>query len=56
MNIGDVVDRLTVSQSTIQEFSSDYGLSEFKVKSTDIFSDDLVKYFAEEIQIGRAHV
>ena len=54
MNIGDVVDRLTVSQSVIQEFSSDYGLSEFKVKSTDIFSDDLVKYFAEEIHAGKS--
>lgn len=54
MNIGDVVDRLTVSQSAIQEFASDYGTSEFKVKSTDNFSDDLVKYFTEEIHAGKS--
>ena len=54
MNIGEVVDRLSVSQSDIQEFSRGYGTSEFKVKSTDIFSDDLVKYFSEEIHAGKS--
>ena len=55
MNIGDVVDRLTVSQSAVTEFYNEgYSHAEFKVKSTDIFSDDLVKYFSEEIHSGKS--
>lgn len=54
MNLGEVVERLSVSQSDIQEFSRGYGTSEFKVKSTDIFSDDLVRYFTEEIHSGKS--
>ncbi len=55
MNIGEVIDKLTVSQSTVQEFYNEgYGLAEFKVKSTDIFADDLVKYFGEEIHSGKS--
>ena len=55
MNIGEVIDKLTVSQSTVQEFYNEgYGHAEFKVKSTDIFADDLVKYFSEEIHSGKS--
>ena len=55
MNIGEVIDKLTVSQSTVQEFYNEgYGLAEFKVKSTDIFANDLVKYFGEEIHSGKS--
>ena len=55
MNLGEVIDRLTVSQATVQEFYNDgYGQAEFKVKSTDLFSDDLVKYFGEEIYAGKS--
>ena len=55
MNIGEVIDRLTVSQAAVQEFYNDgYGQAEFKVKSTDLFSDDLVKYFGEEIHAGKS--
>ena len=55
MNIGEVIDKLTVSQSTVQEFYNEgYGHAEFKVKSTDIFTDDLVKYFGEEIHSGKS--
>ena len=55
MNIGEVIDKLTVSQSTVQEFYNEgYGHAEFKVKSTDIFADDLVKYFGEEIHSGKS--
>ena len=55
MNIGEVIDNLTVSQSTVQEFyNGEYSHAEFKVKSTDIFADDLVKYFGEEIHSGKS--
>jgi twinkle protein len=55
MNIGEVIDKLTVSQSTVEEFYNEgYGHAEFKVKSTDIFADDLVKYFGEEIHSGKS--
>jgi twinkle protein len=55
VNIGEVIDKLTVSQSTVQEFYNEgYGHAEFKVKSTDIFADDLVRYFGEEIHSGKS--
>jgi twinkle protein len=55
VNIGEVIDKLTVSQSTIQEFYNEgYGHAEFKVKSTDIFTDELVKYFSDEIHSGKS--
>jgi twinkle protein len=55
MNIGEVIDRLTISQAAVQEFYNDgYGQAEFKVKSTDLFSNDLVKYFGEEIHAGKS--
>jgi len=55
VNIGEVIDKLTVSQSTVQEFYNEgYGHAEFKVKSTDIFADDLVRYFGKEIHSGKS--
>ena len=55
MNLGEVIDKLTVSQSTVQEFYNEgYGHAEFKVKSTDTFTNDLVKYFGEEIHSGKS--
>jgi twinkle protein len=55
MNLGEVIDKLTISQSTVQEFYNEgYSHAEFKVKSTDIFTDDLVKYFGEEIHSGKS--
>jgi twinkle protein len=55
VNIGEVIDKLTVSQSTVQEFYNEgYGHAEFKVKSTDIFADDLVQYFSEEVHSGKS--
>ena len=55
MNIGEVIDKLTVSQSTVQEFYNEgYGHAEFKVKSTDLFADSLVQYFSEEIHSGKS--
>jgi twinkle protein len=55
MNLGEVIDKLTVSQSTVQEFyKEEYSHAEFKVKSSDIFENDLHKYFAEEIHAGKS--
>ena len=55
MNIGEVIDKLTVSQSTVQEFYNEgYGHAEFKVKSTDLFADSLVQYFSEEVHSGKS--
>lgn len=55
MNIGEVIDKLTVSQETVKEFYNDkYSHAEFKVKSTDIFTEDVVKYFNEEIHAGKS--
>jgi twinkle protein len=55
MNIGEVIDKLTVSQSTIQEFYNEgYSHAEFKIKSTNLFVDSLVHYFGEEINSGKS--
>jgi twinkle protein len=55
VNIGEVIDKLTVSQSTVQQFYNEgYSNAEFKVKGTDIFADDLVKYFSEEVHSGKS--
>ena len=46
MNIGEVVDRLTISQETVQNFYNEgYADSQFKVKDTSVFTEDVVKYF-----------
>ena len=55
MNIGEVIDRLTINQETVQEFyNGGYGQSEFKVKDTSVFTEDVVKYFGEEIHAGKS--
>jgi len=55
MNLGEVIDKLTVSQETIKEFyNGGYAHAEFKVKSTDLFTDDVIKYFNEEINSGKS--
>jgi twinkle protein len=55
MNIGEVIDKLTVNQSVITDYyEQEFSHAEFKVKSTDIFADDLVKYFGEEIHSGKS--
>ena len=48
MNIGEVIDKLTVTQQVVQEFYNDgYAESEFKVKDTSVFTEDVVKYFLQ---------
>ena len=55
MNIGEALDKLTVNQSVITNYyNQEFAHAEFKIKSTDIFSDDLVKYFNEEIHSGKS--
>lgn len=55
MNLGDVIEKLTVSQETVKDFYNEgYSQAEFKVKSTDIFTDDVIKYFGEEIHSGKS--
>ena len=55
MNLGDVIEKLTVTQETVKEFYNEgYSQAEFKVKSTDIFTDDVIKYFGEEIHSGKS--
>ena len=55
MNIGEALEKLTVNQSVITDYyQQEYSHAEFKVKSTDIFTDDLVRYFGEEIHSGKS--
>ena len=55
MNIGDALEKLTVNQSVITDYyNKEYAHAEFKIKSTDTFTDDLVKYFGEEINSGKS--
>ena len=55
MNIGDVIDKLTVNQSVITDYyEQEYAHAEFKVKGSDVFADDLVRYFGEEIHSGKS--
>ena len=55
MNIGEALDKLTVNQSVMTDYyQQEYSHAEFKVKSTDIFTDDLVRYFGEEIHSGKS--
>ena len=55
MNISEAVDRLTVTQETVQNFYNEgYADSQFKVKDTSVFTEDVVKYFNEEIHAGKS--
>ena len=55
MKIGEALDRLTVSKETITQYSNnEYGSSEFLVKDSSVFADDVVKYFSEEISSGKS--
>jgi twinkle protein len=55
VNIGEALDKLTVNQSVITDYyQQEYSHAEFKVKGSDVFADDLVKYFGEEIHSGKS--
>jgi len=53
MKLDEIIDKLTVSKETITEYyNSGYGTSEFKIKDTSVFTDDVIKYFAQELNSG----
>jgi twinkle protein len=55
MNLDEVITKLTVNQQTITDYyNNGYGTSEFKVKDTLLFKDDVIKYFSEEINSGKS--
>jgi twinkle protein len=55
MNLDEVITKLTVNQQTITDYyNNGYGTSEFKVKDTLLFKDDVLKYFSEEINSGKS--
>jgi len=55
MNLDQVMDKLTVSKKAINDYyNAGYGTSEFMVKDTSIFTEDVVKYFSEEIHSGKS--
>lgn len=54
MNLNDAINKLTVSQQEVNNFynGETYG-NEFKIKSANIFIDDLIKYYSTEIHAGK---
>jgi twinkle protein len=55
MNLDEVITKLTVNQQTINDYyNNGYGTSEFKVKDTLLFKDDVLKYFSDEINSGKS--
>ena len=55
MNLDQVMDKLTVSKQAINDYyNAGYGTSEFMVKDTSIFTEDVVRYFSEEIHSGKS--
>lgn len=56
VNTEEMIDRLTVSQSTVNDYyqQQEYAHAEFKIKAADIFNSDLQRYFSEEIHSGKS--
>ena len=55
MKLDEVIDALTVNKQTITDYyNAGYGTSEFKVKDTNVFTDDVVRYFSDEIHSGKS--
>ena len=56
MNTEEMIDRLTVSQSVVSDYyeQQEYAHAEFKIKSTNMFEENLHKYFTEEINAGKS--
>ncbi len=52
MNLSDVMESLTVDKKVINEYyEREYQHAEFKIKSTDIFTEDVIKYFNDEMHV-----
>jgi twinkle protein len=55
MKLDEVIDALTVNKQTITDYyNAGYGTSEFKVKDTNVFTDDVIRYFSDEIHSGKS--
>ena len=55
MNLADVMESLTVDKKVINEYyEREYQHAEFKIKSTDIFTEDVIKYFNDEMHSGKS--
>ena len=55
MNIGDALEKLTVNKEIINEYyKGEHANAEFLVKSTDVFTDSVVRYFNSEIHSGKS--
>ena len=55
MNIGDALEKLTVNKEIINEYyKGENANAEFLVKSTDVFTDEVVRYFNSEIHSGKS--
>ncbi len=55
MNLADVMESLTVDKKVINEYyEKEYQHAEFKIKSTDIFTEDVIKYFNDEMHSGKS--
>lgn len=53
MKLNEVIDKLTISKQTITEYYNEgYGASEFKIKDTPVFTEDVIKYFSQELHSG----
>jgi len=55
MNLGEIIESLTIDKKVINEYyEREYQHAEFKIKSTDIFAEDVVKYFNDEMHSGKS--
>lgn len=55
MNIGEALDKLTVSQSVVTDYyQNEYSHAEFKIKASNIFTEDVLRYFNSEIHSGKS--
>lgn len=55
MNTGDLMKQLTVDKETVNKFyDEEMKSAQFKIKSSDIFIDDVIRYYNTEIHAGKS--
>ena len=55
MNLGNAISQLTVNQDQVRSYyNEEMQSAQFKIKSTDIFTEDVVRYFNTEIHSGKS--
>ena len=55
MNLADVMESLTVDKKVINEYyEREYQHAEFKIKSSDNFTEDVISYFNDEMHSGKS--